>query len=448
MSLSSAPERNETNTFVRPCTPPLESSASPPPVANWLQRLCRTMVENHLRHLKHGCLTLCEGERVSTFGEPEHSLQARVVVRHPRFYESLAFSGGLGAAESLIQNEWSSEEVVNVVRLFSRNMQIANGLEQGLAAIRHLGARIGHWLRRNNTANSRRNIHEHYDLGNDFFQTFLDPTMCYSSGVFPAQTATMEEASIGKLERVCRKLELTPEDHLLEIGTGWGALAIHAAKHFGCRVTTTTISEEQYLLARERIAAAGLSDRIVVLKEDYRNLTGSFDKLVSIEMIEAVGHQYFDTYFAACSRLLRPQGRLLLQAITIKEQGFHDYIRSVDFIRRYIFPGGCLPSVHEMLASTMRATDLRPTHLEDITEHYVVTLQRWRLQFWANIDRIRAQGFDERFIRMWDYYFAYCEAAFREHQVGCVQLVLSKPSDLCVPTGWQLPQSAILQHLE
>ncbi|HNO60900.1 MAG TPA: cyclopropane-fatty-acyl-phospholipid synthase family protein, partial [Plasticicumulans sp.] len=273
----------------------------------------------------------------------------------------------------------------------------------------------------------RANIAAHYDLGNAFYQTFLDETLMYSCALFEHPGMSLAEASQAKNERICRKLGLRAGDHVLEIGTGWGGFALHAAGRHGCRVTTTTISREQYELARERVAAAGLGNRVTVLFEDYRELAGRYDKLVSIEMIEAVGHRWFDTYFRTCSRLLAPDGQMLLQAITIRDQEYARTKRSVDFIQRHVFPGGCLPSVQALADTVARVTDLRALHLEDIGPHYATTLRHWRERFLANLDRVRALGFDDTFLRLWEYYLAYCEGGFAERYLGTVQLLLAKP---------------------
>jgi len=278
-------------------------------------------------------------------------------------------------------------------------------------------------------AGSRRNISAHYDLGNDFFRLFLDDTLMYSAGVFETPEATMEEASIAKIDRICRKLELGPDDHLLEIGTGWGGFAIHAARHYGCRVTTTTISEAQHQLARERIIEAGLEDRIELLREDFRNLTGQYDKLVSIEMIEAIGEANIGRFFAVCNGLLKPHGKMLLQSITIADNLYEGYRRSVDFIQRYIFPGGFLPSVASLCHAVGRNSDMRLFHLEDIGPHYAETLKRWRQQFNTNLTAIRALGYPPEFIRMWEFYLCYCEGGFLERATGDVQMLLVKSGD-------------------
>jgi cyclopropane-fatty-acyl-phospholipid synthase len=284
-----------------------------------------------------------------------------------------------------------------------------------------------HWANRNSRDGSRRNIAAHYDLGNDFFALFLDETLAYSCGVFEREDATLHEAQLAKFDRICRRLRLTAADHLLEIGTGWGGLAIHAAARYGCRVTTTTISREQHALAAQRIAQAGLEDRVTLLLEDYRDLDGSYDKLVSVEMIEAVGHQYLDDYTAQCSRLLAPEGAMLLQAITIQDQFYEAALESVDFIQRYIFPGSFIPSVTAIVDSVRRSTDMKVFHLEDIGPHYATTLGRWRTSFLARLDDVRRLGYPESFLRMWDFYLCYCEGGFLERQLGDVQMLLTKP---------------------
>jgi cyclopropane-fatty-acyl-phospholipid synthase len=287
--------------------------------------------------------------------------------------------------------------------------------------------RSTHWQRRNHKTGSRANIAAHYDLGNSFYRLFLDPSLMYSCAFFETPEQSLAQAAQAKLAQICRKLQLSPADHLLEIGTGWGGFALYAARHHGCRVTTTTISQEQYQLARERVTAAGLQDRIEVLLKDYRDLDGCYDKLVSIEMIEAVGHAHFDRYFSSCSRLLADDGIMLLQAITIADQEYERAKKEVDFIQKYIFPGGCLPSLTALSQSLTRATDMRIVHLEDIGPHYALTLRHWRKRFMNQLEQVRAQGFSESFIRMWEYYLCYCEGGFAERALGTVQLVLSKP---------------------
>jgi len=284
-----------------------------------------------------------------------------------------------------------------------------------------------HFLHRNSLSGSRKNIGAHYDLGNDMFEQFLDPTMMYSSGIFEHQAMTMEQASIAKLDRICQKLQLDENDHLLEIGTGWGGFAIYAAKNYGCKVTTTTISQQQFDYAEQRIKDEGLEDRITLLCEDYRNLSGQYDKLVSIEMIEAVGHAYYKNYFQHCSNLLKPEGMMLLQSITIADQRYQAASKEVDFIQRYIFPGGSLPSVNVIAKNVSDHTDMRFYHLEDIGAHYATTLANWRERFFSNIETIHKLGYSETFVRMWDFYLCYCEGGFRENSIGTIQLLLTKP---------------------
>jgi cyclopropane-fatty-acyl-phospholipid synthase len=398
-----------------------------------LDSLARKAVFAKLRNLRSGCLVMAEGARRYRFGATCEVMPEPVVihVHDGRLYGDVAFGGSVGAGEAYMRGYWSTAQLVDVIRLFVLNMDTLDGLEGGLAMFTAPLRKALHALRRNSRAGSRRNIAAHYDLGNDFFRLFLDETLMYSAATFEHPGQSLHEAQLARLDRICRKLELRPTDHLLEIGTGWGGLALHAARNFGCRVTTTTISAEQWKLARERVRDAGLEDRIEVLLTDYRDLTGQYDKLVSIEMIEAIGHQYYDTYFARCAALLAPEGAMLLQAITIADQRYDQARRSVDFIQRYIFPGSCIPSVAALTSSIARASDLRVFQLDDIGPHYATTLAHWRQNFRANLPRIRALGYDETFIRMWEYYLCYCEGGFTERVLGDVQMLLVKPGNRC-----------------
>jgi cyclopropane-fatty-acyl-phospholipid synthase len=327
-----------------------------------------------------------------------------------------------------MQGEWTCDDLPTVLRIFASNLDAVGAMEGGPARFARLANELfTRAMRRNTLLGSRRNIALHYDLSNELFALFLDPSMTYSSGIFPSESATLEEAQREKLTRVCDKLALGPGDHLLEIGTGWGALAIHAAREYGCLVTTTTVSLEQHRMATERVRAAGLDDRITVLLRDYRELDGTYDKLVSIEMIEAVGHAYLDGFFRTCSARLAPSGQMLVQAITIADQAHAQHLGSVDFIKKYIFPGSEIPSATSMLDSATRASDLRLFHFEDLTPHYARTLRIWRERFMANADAVRGLGFDERFLRMWEYYLAYCEGGFEARYLGSVQLLMTKP---------------------
>ena len=355
----------------------------------------------------------------------EFTASLRVTDR--RFYRDLMLRGSLGAAEAYLKRYWDTDDLTTMMRVIARNTDVLSGFERGFSQMLRPFRRAWNSMRANSRIGSRRNIAAHYDLSNEFFELMLDPTMTYSSGVFPHPRATLEEASIEKYDRICNKLQLSPEDHVLEIGTGWGGFAEYAARHYGCRVTTTTISENQHRYAETRIRRSGLADRIALLKQDYRDLAGKFDKLVSIEMIEAVGEKYLPVYFAKCCELLKPTGMMALQAITIPDHRFDDYRNSVDFIQRYIFPGGFLPSMTAIADNLRRTTDFRLCHLEDFGPHYAETLSRWRSNFWDNIEQVRQLGFDEYFQRMWEYYLCYCEAGFLERQIGVAQLVLSRP---------------------
>lgn len=353
-------------------------------------------------------------------------LAVRLFMKNEGLYRSLLMRGPLGAAESFMDGDWWADDLTNLVRLFIRNQSSLRALESTTARIGRAFAQVAMLARRNTKSGSRKNIAAHYDLGNDFFELMLDPTMTYSAGIFESERSTMEEASIAKIDRLCRELQLRPTDHLLEIGTGWGSTAIHAASNYGCRVTTTTISKEQHAYATARVEAAGLSDRIEVLLEDYRDLEGRYDKIVSVEMIEAVGAEFLDTFFAKVSDLLVPGGRLAIQAITIRDQSYQDALRRADFIKTYVFPGSFIPSTTALLDSTTRASALRLVDLEDITLDYARTLAEWRKNLLPHRDAVVAR-YSERFWRMWMFYLAYCEATFAERYDGCVQLTFERP---------------------
>ena len=393
-----------------------------------LNRLVKQAIIGRLSRLQYGSLTLIDADDCRRFGksrsgEPHLTL----TITDPAAWMDIAFSGGLGAGEAYMAGRWHCDDLTGLAQLFLRNPQVLYGLNRGPGRLVSLLHKLWHALRRNTLQGSRDNIAAHYDLGNEMFALFLDDTMMYSCGVFEHPQATLHQASIEKLDRVCRKLDLRDDDHLLEIGSGWGGLALHAARHYGCHVTTTTISREQYAMTCERVQQAGLGDRITVLCKDYRELSGQYDKLVSIEMIEAVGHAYFDTYFEKCSSLLKPDGLMLLQSITIAEQRYAAASRSVDFIQRYIFPGGCLPSVSVISDAVTRMTNMRMLHLEDIGPHYATTLKHWRERFMNRLDAVRSLGYPDEFIRMWEYYLCYCEGGFRERTIGTAQVLLGKP---------------------
>jgi cyclopropane-fatty-acyl-phospholipid synthase len=421
-------------------SPSLASPRRPGPFQAWARRRLRRSLDA----LERGTLLLREAGEEHRFGrpDPEAGLRCAVDVRDPALYSSLGLGGTLGAAESYVRGEWETDDLTALIRILIRNWDVLAGLDRRLARLAEPGHRLLHWLRRNTRRGAQRNIVAHYDLGNEFFASFLDETLSYSSALFERPEASLEEASGAKYERICRKLELRPEDHVLEIGTGWGGFCLHAAGRHGCRVTSTTISPAQRALSCERVAAAGLAGRVEILERDYRDLEGRFDKLVSIEMVEAVGHDHLPDYFRACAERLRPAGRAAIQAIVIRDQAYERARRTVDFIKRYVFPGGCLPSVGALVDAAARASDLRLVHLEELTPHYGETLRRWRARFRGNLERIRALGFGEPFLRLWEFYLAYCEAGFEERHIGVVQLVFERPACRARPILGSLPPLA------
>ncbi|MDA0374442.1 MAG: cyclopropane-fatty-acyl-phospholipid synthase [Planctomycetota bacterium] len=393
-------------------------------------RIARNLVLRQLRGLAYGRLVLEDvfDGSVHSFGDPaEFPVRATVRVLDPDFYAAMAARGSIGVAEAWMTGAWTCDDLTSVVRIMVRNREVLEGMEGGLARLFQPLLKLLHARNSNTRIGSRRNIAAHYDLGNAFFAEFLDPTLTYSCGVFESEDATMEEASIAKIDRLCRKLDLKPSDHLVEIGTGWGAFAVHAAREYGCRVTTTTISKEQHAVAAERIREAGLEDRVTLLLEDYRDLTGQFDKLVSVEMIEAVGHQFLPTYLQKCASLLKPDGMAAIQAILIADQRYEAALREVDFIKRYIFPGSFIPSTTAIVDAATKNTDLRLHHMEEIGAHYTTTLRKWREAMYENLGKIRAQGYSEEFLRMWEYYLCYCEGGFAERFLGVGQYLFTKP---------------------
>lgn len=405
---------------------------SEPPSAKeaWIGGWARKVLHGQLGDLQGGQLVLRERHRLTTFGQllQPFDVNAEIHVRDGRFFSSILLGGSLGAAEAYLEGWWDSPHLTRVIQLMARNRRTAGRLEGGLVTARRLMRKASHFLRTNTRLGSRRNIEAHYDLGNELFERFLDDSMTYSSALFSTQEATLEEAQEAKIDALCRKLQLKPQDHVLEIGTGWGSFALHAASRYGCLVTTTTISPAQHREALRRIEEAGLVDRITLLQRDYRDLSGNFDKIVSIEMIEAVGHRYFDTFFSTCDRLLKPAGLMGLQAITIADRNYEAAKNSVDFIQRYIFPGGALPSTAALCSSIARASSLTPVHLEEIGLHYAETLLRWRRRFEANWKEISRFGYSDRFRRLWRFYLCYCEGGFRERVISNVQLILAGPS--------------------
>jgi cyclopropane-fatty-acyl-phospholipid synthase len=391
-------------------------------------RFLRGRLLQRLGAIVGGTLTVRDALGSERLGSASGSdpVHVNLRVNSPGFYRAAAGNGSVGAGESYMAGEWECDDLVALVRLLVRNRDLLDGMEGGLAKLGGMAMKAWHSLRRNTRRGSRENIAAHYDLGNDLFRLFLDDNLMYSSAIFTAADDTLETASLRKLDRICQKLELKPSDHLVEIGTGWGGMALHAARHYGCRVTTTTISKEQHALASERVAAAGLGDRVTVLLQDYRDLAGSYDKLVSIEMIEAIGPQYLDTYFEKCAALLKPDGLALVQAITIEDHRYEQALASVDFIQRHIFPGSFIPCVTAMTGSAARAGELRLLNLEDIGPSYARTLNHWRCRFFANIEQVRALGYDDRFVRMWEFYLCYCEGGFLERSISDVHLLFAR----------------------
>ena len=396
----------------------------------WLDRLLRQQLLGRMRGLRHGRLLLQDACGTVELGDPAspHSdVQIRVYVLDADFYRAVARSGSVGAGESYMAGHWHCDDLVGLIQLLVRNRDLLDGMESGLARLGGMALRLWHALRRNTRDGSRRNIAAHYDLGNDFFGLFLSNDLMYSSAHWSEPDDTLETASARKLERICRKLDLQPGDRVVEIGTGWGGFALYAAQHYGCHVTTTTISREQHALASERVAAAGMGAHVELLLKDYRDLDGQYDKLVSIEMVEAIGAEYLDVYFGRLGSLLKPDGLALLQAITIEDHRYARALKSVDFIKRHVFPGSFIPSIHALLAAKTRASDLALIQLEDFGGSYALTLKAWRERFMAKLSQVRAQGFDERFIRLWEFYLAYCEGGFRERSIGVAHLLMAKP---------------------
>ena len=414
----------------KPSIVPMDAGSTMAGRPSALARLGRKLMLQQFSRLEHGEIRVVEADREHRFGRrtPRCELSVTVWVDHPQMYADAAFGGTVGAGEAYIRGLWRCDDLASLVRIFVVNRDLMNGMDSRWSLVSRPFLKLFHVLNRNSKHGSARNISAHYDLGNALYSLMLDETMAYSCGIFETPQSTLRDASIAKFNAACRKLALRPSDHLVEIGTGWGGLAIHAAKHYGCRVTTTTISQEQHDYAREKIAEAGLADRITLLLDDYRDLSGKFDKAVSIEMIEAVGANYLDTYLAKCSSLLKDDGVMLLQAITIQDQYYEQASKSVDFIQRFIFPGSFIPSVGLIGESLARVTDFKIFHLEDIGPHYARTLQIWRERFFENIAAVRKLGYPDSFVRLWEYYLCYCEGGFAERQLGDVQLLLTKPA--------------------
>ena len=427
------------------------------PVSHGVNQLARKAIFSALKYIKFGGLTLIEGfdqkaPKTYHFGQKtsttqsssavgRHPLNVTLMIHNSSVYRQLLFGGSIALADSYINAEWDTDDLTGLIRLAARNLSVLNKLEDRFAGISKTFEKAKHQLRNNDHSGSKSNILAHYDLGNEMYQRFLDDSMMYSSAVYPKSEATLAEAQQHKLALICQRLQLTAEDEVIEIGTGWGGFALYAAKHYGCHVTTTTISDAQYQETHDRVQAAGLSDKITLLKQDYRELTGQYDKLVSIEMIEAVGHEYLPTFFAKCNSLLKPTGLMVLQAITFNDQNYQNYVKSVDFIQTHIFPGGCLLSNQELTTQFRDQTDMVIKQLHDYGFDYAHTLRDWREAFMGQQNDIKALGYDEAFIRLWNFYFCYCEGGFLERTIGVVQLTAVKPDNIDTLHFADLPQS-------
>ena len=393
--------------------------------------LAKKILLRALAHLAQGQLTIVDGTQSHVFGDHNSALHATMQVQHPSFYRQVVFGGSIGAGEAYIQGHWCSPDLTKVVQVFARNLALLDNIERYFSWLSNGVNRIKHVFNRNSQSGSKRNILAHYDLGNDMYQTFLDPEMMYSSAIYPTDDACLAQAQLHKLDTICQRLELQPGQTLLEVGTGWGALAIYAAKHYGVTVTTTTISDAQYDYAVARVNSEGLADKVTLLKQDYRELTGEYDRVVSIEMIEAVGHEYLPGFFEKLQHLLKPEGKLLIQAITIADQRYDSYRKSVDFIQRYIFPGGCLPSISEMSRHIANKTDMVIWSIDDIGLDYARTLKHWHDNFDHAKQTITELGYGDDFIRMWKFYLSYCEGGFLERTTSTVHLTAVRPGYRC-----------------
>ena len=394
-----------------------------------LAKIFKNLILSQFRKINHGCIILNEGNKKIIFGDQGPSLKAEVNIYSDEFYILAGSGGDLGIAEAYAAGYWDADDMVKLIQIVIKNQEVQKSLEGGLAKLISPINRYIHRSRRNTVSGSKENIVAHYDLSNEFFQTWLDKSMTYSCAIFEPEDLSLFDASKEKLDRICRKLDIQAEDHVVEIGTGWGSFAVHAAKQYGCRVTTTTISNEQHAYVSNLIEKEGLRDKITLLKNDYREIKGQYDKLVSIEMIEAVGYNFIKQFFQTCSDLLKPNGLMAIQGITYHEQGFDNHLNSVDFIKKYIFPGSNLISVNHVLSVIKDFTDLSLVHLEDITKYYAETLKLWREKYKKEMSKIKKMGYSDEFLRMWDYYFIYCEAGFRERFIGDVQLVMAKPKN-------------------
>jgi cyclopropane-fatty-acyl-phospholipid synthase len=388
--------------------------------------LAQAGVAQVLKRVKAGRIDVLEGARSRSFGPRDAELRATLQINDPAAWRG-PLRGSLGLGEGYVDGLWETDDLVSLIRIAAAELRELDGLRGLIARPRAVAHRLRRLVPENTRPGARANISAHYDLGNDLFESFLDARMMYSCALYPSPEASLDDAQLAKLDRICERLRLGPGIHLLEIGSGWGGMAIHAARRSGCRVTTTTISRQQYALARRRVREAGLEDQVTVLLEDYRDLRGRYDRLVSVEMIEAVGWQYFDEYFRRCDELLTDDGLMLLQAITIDDRIYEIEKAARSFANTHVFPGGCLPSRGLIASSLARVTSMRQVWIDDITAHYPPTLAAWRERFFAAWERLRDRGYDERFRRLWDFYLSSSEAGFRERRIGDVQALFAKP---------------------
>ena len=395
--------------------------------ASWVDSWCQKALFNILSTAQQGHLTIHFSGSSYEFGKRDSSPQAIVHIHHPIVFRHMLSKGSIGVAEDFIANLWNSPSLTDVIRFFAVNQSTLDVVEKKFGSLLRLGYFFKKLKRKNSVEQAKKNILSHYDLGNHLYRRFLDSDMQYSSAIYPDFNSDLSTAQRHKMETICQRLQLKANDRVIEIGTGWGGLAIYMAKHYGCHVTTTTISDAQHEYAQQRIEDEGLQDKITLLKQDYRKLEGKYDKLVSIEMIEAVGHEFLKGFFQQCSKLLKQDGLMLVQAITIADQRYDSYRSEVDFIQTYIFPGGCLPSVNIMSSSIAQHTDMVVNGLNDIGLHYAKTLEHWREKFLEAWPQLAEEGFDNQFKRLWLFYLAYCEGGFLERVISTVHLVARKP---------------------
>lgn len=404
-------------------------AAKPKANKSWMRTFLKQQVLKQLQQIRHAELTIKLYNKTWVFGDQASDLKATLLLHNEQFFTEVAFQGSVGAAESYMVGDWDCDDLTRLIQIFVRNRDLLDQMEGGMAGFKNALLKIGHFFNKNTLRGSRKNIAGHYDLGNDLFEQFLDDRMMYSSAVYLSSDESLQTASERKLKIICEKLQLKPDDHVLEIGTGWGGFAIFAAQQYGCQITTTTISSEQHDYAAKKIAELGLQDQITLLQQDYRLLEGQFDKLVSIEMIEAVGHHFLPTYLKKCNDLLKPDGLALIQAITIEDCRYQMALKSVDFIKKYIFPGSFIPSVGAVLSANAAVTEMKLVNLEDFGESYAYTLRDWQQRFNDNIETIEKLGYSEAFQRMWRFYLSYCEGGFLERTISDVHMLFAKPDN-------------------